>query len=296
MPPNIASTLSFSQSAELKRELLVQPFLKWAGGKRQLLTALRPLIPTKIKNYYEPFVGGGAVFFDLQPSKAVVNDANTELINCYRVIRDSPEELLTEIQKHHNTSEHFYQVREMDRNPAFALMSDVARAARLIYLNKTCYNGLFRVNSQGQFNVPFGDYKDPTIADPAIIKAIHRYFNSANITFQSEDFAKAVESARQGDFVYFDPPYDPISDTASFTGYNLNGFDREEQYRLKQVCDQLTKLEVKVLISNSDTPFIRDLFSEGDYIIRTVQARRNINSVSVGRGKIDEVLIANYSL
>lgn len=285
----------FPTSRSTKREPLVQPFLKWAGGKRQLLPALRPLIPNKIKRYYEPFLGGGAVFFDRQPTIATVNDFNAELINCYQVIRECPEELLEATLKHLNTSEYFYQVREMDRSPEFALMSPVERAARIMYLNKTCYNGLFRVNSQGQFNVPFGDYKNPVIADPTIVRAVSRYLNEAKIEFRNEDFAKVVEDAKQGDFVYFDPPYDPVSDTSSFTGYSLNGFDRNEQRRLKEVCDRLTQNSVKVIVSNSDTHFIRELYSTENYLLQTVQARRNINSVSSGRGRIDEVFILNYT-
>ena len=183
----------------------------------------------------------------------------------------------------------------MDRTPDFVFTPNVKRAARLIYLNKTCYNGLFRVNSQGQFNVPFGDYKKPAIADPAIIRAIKKYFDSADITFRSEDFERVVEDARQGDFVYFDPPYDPVSDTSSFTGYNLNGFNRDEHQRLKSVCDRLTRRGVKLIVSNSDTVFIRQLYSGENYTFQTVQARRNINSVSSGRGKIGEALILNYT-
>lgn len=277
-----------------KREPLVQPFMKWAGGKRQLLPLLRPLIPRKFKRYYEPFLGGGALFFDRQPHSATVNDYNSELINCYLVVRDSPEELLAETLKHVNTSEHFYAVREMDRSPKFAFLSPVERAARLIYLNKTCYNGLFRVNSQGQFNVPFGCYKNPVITDHAVIRAISRYLNQASVTFRNQDFADAVIDAEKGDFVYFDPPYDPVSDTASFTGYSLNGFDRDEQSRLRDVCDLLTLRRVNVLVSNSDTAFIRDLFSDGNYTIQAVQARRAINSDPTGRGKTDEVMILNY--
>ena len=288
--------IPFSPGRTTKREPLVQPFLKWAGGKRQLLPALRPLLPNKISRYFEPFLGGGAVFLDRQPENAIVNDFNAELINCYQVIRDYPEELLQETLKHFNTSEHFYYVREMDRNPDFAQRPAIERAARLIYLNKTCYNGLFRVNSQGQFNVPFGDYKNPVIADPAIIRALSRYLKTAKIIFRSGDFAEAVGDAKKGDFVYFDPPYDPISDTASFTGYSLNGFDRSEQRRLRDLCDTLTTRKVNVIVSNSDTAFIRELYSGKHYTIHTVQARRNINSVSSGRGKIDEVFILNYAV
>ncbi len=279
-----------------KREPLVQPFLKWAGGKRQLLAAIRPLIPAKIDRYYEPFVGGGAVLFDLQPRSATINDCNAELVNCYTMIRDYPEELLLEVEKFANTREAFYDIREMDRSPDFASLPPIERAARLLYLNKTCYNGLFRVNSQGQFNVPFGNYKNPLIADPTVIRAVSRYLNASGVTLLNTDFAEVMQYAKRGDFVYMDPPYDPVSDTSSFTGYNLNGFDRADPCRLKEVCDTLTTRGVKVLLSNSDTPFIRELYSASEYTIRTVQARRNINSVAAKRGKVDEVFILNYSV
>lgn len=235
------------------------------------------------------------MFLDLQPSAAIVNDFNSDLINCYEVIRDIPDKLLKEITKLPNTSEDFYRIREMDREPDFSSLSPAERAARLIYLNKTCYNGLFRVNSQGQFNVPFGHYKNPVIADPAVIRAISRYFSKAKVTFRTGDFANSVKDAKEGDFVYLDPPYDPVSDTSSFTGYSLNGFDKEEQERLKAVCDTLTAKGVQLLLSNSDTPFIRELYTDKKYTIKTVQARRNINSIASGRGKIDEVLILNYT-
>lgn len=287
-------TSNFTPSRRPQQEPLVQPFLKWAGGKRQLLPLLRPLLPAKYKRYYEPFLGGGAVFFDQQPRHAVVNDFNEELINCYQVIKDAPEELLEATCRHINTSEHFYAVREMDRSPKIGLLTNVERAARIIYLNKTCFNGLFRVNSQGQFNVPFGDYKNPVIADPAIIRAISRYLNQANITFRNQDFEDAVLDTQKGDFVYCDPPYDPISDTASFTGYSLNGFNHREQVRLRNLCDRLSLRGVMVLQSNSDTPFIRELYSGQGYTILSVQGRRAINSNPSRRGKVDEVFILNY--
>lgn len=285
-----------SSSRNLKHEPLVQPFVKWVGGKRQLLLSIRPLIPSKIGRYYEPFLGGGAVFLDKQPSSAVVNDFNSELINCYLVVKNHPEELLVACALHPNTSEHFYAVREQDRDPKFGLMSPINRAARLLYLNKTCFNGLFRVNSQGQFNVPFGSYKNPVIAEPTVIKAVSRYLNAAQIEFRNGDFAVAVWDAAKDDFVYFDPPYDPVSDTASFTGYSIDGFSRDQQTRLKEVCDDLTDRGVKLLLSNSDTPFIRELYCDSRYKFQTVQARRNVNSVATGRGKVDEVLVANYVL
>jgi DNA adenine methylase len=238
---------------------LVQPFLKWAGGKRQLLPDILPLIPKGFNRYFEPFVGGGAVLFALQPQVATINDPNLELINCYQTIKNHPQALIQLASTYKNDSDAYYQVRELDRSAAFQSLSSLERAARLLYLNKTCYNGLFRVNRQGQFNVPFGSYKNPIIADPEVIHAISTYLNQADILYLNGDFARAVQQATRGDFVYFDPPYDPVSETASFTSYSLNGFDREQQVRLQQTCDALTERGVKWLLSNSDTPFIRRL-------------------------------------
>ena len=280
---------------QLKRNDLLQPFLKWAGGKRQLLPHIRKYAPnfSKDKAYYEPFVGAGAVLFDLQPKKAFINDVNSELINCYQVIRDNVEALIEDIKKYRtDSSEYFYQIRELDRSSAYKDLSPVQRASRIIFLNKTCFNGLFRVNSQGQFNVPYGNYKNPTLIDEIVIKAICNYLNQSDITITQLDFAEAVKTAKKGDFIYFDPPYDPVSDTASFTGYNLDKFDRNEQVRLKTVYEKLGAKGCKVMLSNSSTNFIRDLYK--DYKIITIPANRNINSVGTGRGQINEFLILNY--
>ncbi|HEX8196370.1 MAG TPA: DNA adenine methylase [Pyrinomonadaceae bacterium] len=280
--------------AKRNRNDLLQPFLKWAGGKRQLLSYIREQVPKKYNKYFEPFIGGGAVLFDLQPDLARISDINEELINCYEVIRDTPDELLEHIDTHQNTEEYFYELRGKDREPDFKNLSKVERASRIIFLNKTCFNGLFRVNSRGQFNVPYGNYKNPGIADKFVIKAISNYLKNNQIEIKKEDFHAACETATKNDFIYFDPPYDPVSDTASFTGYSLDKFDREEQTRLKELVDDLTNRGVKVLLSNSDTPFIRELYKdERYYVIDVVYANRNINSVASGRGKISEVLIRN---
>jgi DNA adenine methylase len=272
----------------------LRPFLKWAGGKRQLLPDIKNLLPVDAFNrYFEPFVGAGAVFFDLQLRNAIINDYNEELINCYRTIKDDPETLIKEVRKYPHTKEAFYTLRALDRTPEFASIPKVQRAARIIYLNKTCFNGLFRVNSRGQFNVPFGDYTNPKIIEESVIKAISEYLNSANIQILQGDFADAVKTATRGDFIYFDPPYDPVSATASFTSYSLNSFNRGAQIRLKETCDDLTKRGCKVLISNSSTEFIRDLYSNNHYTIVEVKAARNINSVGYGRDKISELLIFN---
>ena len=278
-----------------QRNELLQPFLKWAGGKRQLLPYIRKYMPrSPTKTYYEPFVGAGAVLFDLQPAKAKINDANAELINCYEIIKQDVDALIAHAQTHKtDSSDYYYQIRGLDRTPEYAELTPVERASRIIFLNKTCYNGLFRVNSQGQFNVPYGSYKNPTIVDEFIIRAISNYLNQNRITITNLDFEEAVKDAKKGDFVYFDPPYDPVSDTASFTGYNLDKFGKAEQAKLKNVYAQLTQKGCLVMLSNSATEFIRDLYQE--YTVITIPANRNINSVATGRGRIDELLILNYA-
>jgi DNA adenine methylase len=278
----------------IKRSALVQPFLKWAGGKRQLVSKIREFVPRKYGLYFEPFLGAAAVLFDLQPSKALINDSNKELINCYRVIKSDPEGLIAHAQEHPKTKNYYYTLRSRDREPGFAELPALERASRIIFLNKTCYNGLFRVNSQGQFNVPFGNYANPSIVDGVIIRAVSRYLNEADIEISSEDFAEALSGAGRGDFVYLDPPYDPLSDTASFTGYNLHSFDQDEQRRLKNVCDELHGRGCKILQSNSNTTFIRQLYGDtSKYKIVEVGANRNINSVATARGKIRELMIFN---
>lgn len=276
----------------MAKNKLAQPFLKWAGGKRQLLPEIRKYIPKKINTYYEPFLGAGAVLFDIQPKKAVINDINTELINTYIAIRDHVDELINDLKKHKNEKEYFYAIRDLDRKEEFKELSLVERASRIIYLNKTCFNGLFRVNSQGHFNVPFGKYKNPQIVNEIVLRAVHNYLNSNDITILNVDFEKAVENAKKGDFIYFDPPYDPVSDTSSFTGYSLYGFDKDDQIRLRDLFVELDKRGCKVLLSNSATDFIKDLYK--DFHIEVVSANRNINANASRRGKIDEVLVMNY--
>ncbi|NET59843.1 MAG: DNA adenine methylase, partial [Symploca sp. SIO2E6] len=274
---------------------LVQAFLKWAGGKRQLIPVIKNFVPKKYTQYYEPFLGAGAVLFAIQPTKAVINDTNSELINCYQVIKEKPEELLTLCQYHkdYNSKEHYYELRALDRSDDFNNLSTVERAARIIYLNKTCFNGLFRVNSSGQFNVPYGNYSNPSIADASLIRAVSTYLNQANIRIIEGDFEPVVATARKGDFIYFDPPYYPISDTSSFTGYSINGFGQEEQIRLKNTCDKLSDRGCQVLLSNSAAAFIRSLYDDSRYEIVEVKASRAINAVGSKRGQISELLIYN---
>ena len=279
-----------------KTNKLVAPVVKWVGGKRQLLPEIKKYSPKKFNTYFEPFVGGGAVLFEFQPKNAIVNDINKELINLYSVIQNNVEELiakLSDTDTYSNTSECYYRIRELDREPQkYNKMTGIDRAARILYLNKTCYNGLYRVNSVGEFNSPFGSYKNPNIVNEITLRAVNKYFNESNIKVLNVDFENAVKNAKKGDFIYFDPPYAPISKTSNFTGYNESGFGENEQIRLKTLCDILDKKGVKFLLSNSDCEFIRELYR--DYNIVTIKAKRAINSNGNNRGTVSEVLIRNY--
>jgi DNA adenine methylase len=275
-----------------KNNKLVRPFVKWVGGKRQLLNTIENHLPYFSK-YYEPFVGGGALLFSVQPKKAVINDSNEELINLYNVIKESPEELIEDLKKHKNEEKYFYEIRVIDREKKkYLKLSNIERASRIIFLNKTCFNGLFRVNSSGEFNSPFGRYKKPNIINDVTIKAVSNYLSKNDIQILNTDYEKSLSKIKKGAFVYFDPPYDPISDSSSFTGYTKNRFERGEQERLKKVCDKLNNKGVKFLLSNSSTDFIRDLYK--NYNIFYIKAKRAINSKGDSRGEITEVLVKNY--
>ena len=265
----------------MRKNRLVAPVLKWVGGKRQLLPEIKKYIP-QFSTYYEPFVGGGAVLFYLQPKKVVINDINWELINVYQVIRDNVEELIEDLNKHKNEEEYFYKIRELDREKEkYESLTNVEKASRILFLNKTCYNGLFRVNKAGEFNTPYGNYKNPNIVNEPTLRAVSNYFNKANITFKCCDYEQSLKNIRKGAFVYFDPPYDPVSNSANFTGYDKGGFDREEQKRLKSICDKLNKRGIKFLLSNSATDYILDLYS--DYTIEKIKAKRAINLIQIKR-------------
>jgi len=276
----------------MKKNKLIAPFLKWVGGKRQLMPAINVLLPKNYTHYYEPFIGGGALLFDLQPKNAVINDFNQELINVYQTVKDNPEELITDLKTHKNESDYFYVLRALDREDGFNELSNIKKASRIIYLNKTCYNGLYRVNNSGEFNSPFGRYKNPNIVNEITIRAVSKYLNNSDITIVNKDFEEALKDIKKGSFVYFDPPYHPVSDSSNFTGYVQGGFDMFEQVRLRDLCDKLNKNGVKFLLSNSATQFIEDLYK--DYEISYVKANRSINSNATKRGEIDEVLIRNY--
>ncbi len=277
----------------MRKNKLVAPVLKWVGGKRQLLDVIKPLLPKKINTYCEPFVGGGAVLFNIQPSKAYINDINQDLMLVYKVIKEDVESLIDALADFKNEAEFFYSVRDWDRDKnRYALLSEVERAARIIFLNKTCYNGLYRVNNAGEFNSPFGYYKNPNIVNTPVLRAVSAYFNEADIYFSDTDYETALNNIPKSTFVYFDPPYDPISSTSYFTGYSKGGFTQEDQIRLRKCCDDLNERGIKFMLSNSATDFIKEQYAE--YNITIVQAKRNINSVASRRGDVDEVIIRNY--
>lgn len=272
----------------------MQPVIKWVGGKRQLLPQIKKHVPT-FSRYFEPFIGGGAVLFELCPESATINDFNPELTNLYKVIRNKHKKLieLLKIHKQNNSADYFYEIRGLDRLEDYSKLTDVERAARLIYINKVCFNGLYRVNSSGFFNAPYGKYQNPAIFDESNIEELHNYLKTNDIKILTGDFAAAVSEATSEDFIYFDPPYAPLSATSNFTNYSSTGFSADDQRRLKALCDELTDKGIKFLLSNSSSEFILDLYK--DYHIELVDAKRAINCKGSGRGTIKEVLVRNYA-
>jgi DNA adenine methylase len=266
-------------------------FVKWAGGKTQLLPELLKHIP-EYSTYFEPFCGSGALLFALKPTLSFISDINDELMNCYEVIAEQPLQLLIEIEKMPIGEDFFYKLRAADRSPDFKSTRRAWRAARFIYLNKTCYNGLYRVNKQGQNNVPWGKYANPTLIDKNVLRDTAFYLKHAGIYISSLHWSEMFKVPSKGDFVYLDPPYDVVSDTANFTSYSKEKFGKQEYVELKTGVDDLTSRGIKVLQSNADTPFIRNLYK--DYEIVEVQAKRNINSKGNKRGNVTELLIKNY--
>lgn len=274
-----------------------KPFVKWVGGKRQIIQKIKDNAPESFNTYFEPFVGGGAVLFELLPPKAVINDYNSELINVYKVLAGDSSDLekMCQLLKYHeenSSKEYFYEIRNMDRDGIKLFdFKDYERAARTIYLNKNCFNGIYRVNSKNEFNVPFKNIKRVNTFEGKILEAVHDYLSSENITILNEDFEKAVSSAKKGDFVYFDPPYDNLTDI-SFTSYTDVGFDKNDQLRLFNCYKKLDKKGVKVMLSNHNTQFINDLYK--DYNIKVINVKRNINADASKRGSVEETIITNY--
>jgi len=285
--------MSLDTNVKLKYYNL-QPFTKWTGGKRQLLGELRSYMPETYGRYFEPFVGGGALFFDLAPEKAVINDFNEELINAYRQIKNNPAELINLLIKHkeNNSKDYYLALRSADRDGRISRMTGVERAARILYMLRVDFNGLYRVNSKNQFNVPYGRYKNPKIVDVDLLYQISEYLNENDVEILQTDFAEAVKDAETGDFVYFDPPYIPLNETSSFTSYTHEGFSYEEQVRLRDTFKELTERGVYAMLSNSSSPLVEELYK--DFNIYFVEAQRTNGAKSSSRGKISEIIVTNY--
>lgn len=271
------------------------PFIKWVGGKRQLLGEINRILPEKYNRYYEPFIGGGAVLLNLAPKQAVINDLNEELINTWRIVKNDPNELMSLLSEHqkHNSKDYYLKLRAVDRNGQIEKMTEVERAARFIYMNKTGFNGLYRVNANGENNVPYGKYVNPNIADKRIFD-ISDYLNSNEVQILLGSYRDAVRDAEPNDLVYFDPPYIPLNTTASFTSYTSDGFGLENQKELRDLFFELTDKGVQVILSNSDTPLTRELYDDSRAQVHQVNAKRLINSNASKRGFVGEVLITNY--
>ena len=267
-----------------------RPFLKWAGGKSRLISQYEPYLPDRdgVLRYYEPFIGSAALFFHLQPHDARLSDCNKKLIEVYEVVRDDVEALIEALQPHKNEKGYYYDVRAQDP----ADLTKVERAARLIYMNKTCYNGLYRENQKGEFNVPFGRYKRPKICDRPRLRAASKALQGVHLA--AVDFEEAVADAGKGDFIYFDPPYVPLNATSSFTSYSRFGFDEADHRRLAAAYRELHERGCRVMLSNSSAPLVYDLYETPEYQLIPVQASRSINSKADQRGPVTELLIVNY--
>lgn len=292
MPTQSALTEEIRTPGKRQHHYYVGPFLKWAGGKSQLLKEIVPVIPSHFENYFEPFLGGAALLFHLLDQrsslKAFISDSNTELINCYLSVQSNVEEVIQALKRHRNDKHYYYKIRSQDTKR----LMPAERAARLIYLNKTCFNGLYRVNRSGQFNVPFGKYRNPRIVDEEKLRSVSKILRRGRIDISCLDFEPALKKARAGDFVYLDPPYQPISSTSKFTSYTKSNFDEAAQIRLAAVFQSLDARGVFVLLSNSNSELVRKLYA--DYQVQEVQAARAINCNGNGRGRIGELLIRNF--
>lgn len=275
-----------------KKSVKLSSFVKWAGGKSKVIEQFTPLFPKTINRYFEPFVGSGAVFFHIaqkfKPKEIVLSDVNEELINTYNIIKTDVEELIIKLKEHkqNHNKEHYYKIRSLDPKK----LSTLERAARFIYLNKTCFNGLYRVNSKGQFNVPMGSYKNPSIFSEENLRAISKLLK--NVTIKNTSFEKILPFANKDDFIYFDPPYYPLKKGKGFTTYTKDDFLEREQEKLVEVFREHDKKGCLVMLSNSDTEFIKNLYR--GYTISIVKANRMINCDGKGRGKINEIVVTNY--
>lgn len=280
-----------------EKEVKINPFMKWPGGKRRVLPEIRKYIPENYSTYYEGFLGGGAVLLDLLPEKAVVSDVNVELIEGYQTVRDEKDKLIALLEDHasKNSLDYFLEVRAWDRaSDWLTASSQVERTARMIYLNRTCFNGLYRVNSKNQFNAHFGHYKDPKVVDYENLEALSTWLKSADISFNHNGYKENISKAGAGDFVYLDPPYIPVTDTAYFVSYTKNGFDMDDQIELRDTAADIDARGGYVLLSNSDTPQIRELYR--DFHIETIRVTRAIGAGAKSRVAVGEVLVLSKHL
>ncbi|MFZ3383455.1 MAG: DNA adenine methylase [Candidatus Methanoperedens sp.] len=279
-------------SKEYQKNITIPTFIKWAGGKTQLLNQFIDFFPKQFNKYFEPFLGSGAVFYYIKNShpdkEFFISDNNQELINCYEIIKYDLEELLNLLKEHRSKhcKEYYYFQRGIDTNN----LSKIEAVARFIYLNKTCFNGLYRVNSKGKFNVPIGSYKNPSIFQEKDLREAQKLLQS--VTLKAMPFEEIINIAQQKDFVYFDPPYHPLSQTSNFTSYTSNSFSEKDQRRLADVYRELDKKGCQLMLSNSYSDFILELYN--DYRIEKVSAKRMINCNGNGRGAIAEAVILNY--
>jgi DNA adenine methylase len=283
---------------------LIQPVVKWIGGKRQLLPEIQKILPSKkLKeefNYVEPFLGGGALLFSLQPVNAIINDINTELINVYSTIKNNLNELIFDLSKHKNTSDYYYEIRDVDRDAEkFSTLSNVERASRILYLNKTCFNGLYRVNNLGQYNASFADNKNPNIVNSLTLRAVSEYLNVNNISIMNKSYSEILidvinnKNNSRENFIYLDPPYYPLKEGSDFTKYTSGGWSEKDHYDLFLKCRELNENGIKFIMSNSSAEYIKDMYKEFKQI--EISANRMVNpNASDRKGKIIELLIYNY--
>ena len=272
-----------------------KPFVKWAGGKRQIIDKLKQYVPDEYNTYYEPFIGGGALLFELAPKNAVINDSNEELMNVYKCLCDEEKfKKMCSLLNHYETEhseDFYYEIRNKDKNKnTYNRLSDYTKAARTIYLNKACFNGLYRVNKKNEFNVPFGKKTKVNTYEGSNLITVSNYLTMNNIKILSVDFEEAVKDVKEKDFIYFDPPYD--SETSTFNSYTEEGFSKDEQIRLAKVFKELDRKGAFVMLSNHNTMLVKELYK--DYNIHKIEAKRNINANGKKRGMVEEVIITNY--
>lgn len=270
-----------------------KPFIKWVGWKRQLISQFQELFPKEFNNYHEPFLWGWAVFFNLQKKQSFLSDVNEELINLYQVIKKEPKKLIKFLESLEYSKDKFLEIRAWDRLEWWLKnFSEIERAGRFIYMNRTCFNGLYRVNSKWQFNVPFWKYSNPDFVQKENILNTSKLLNKTKAQIKLQSFEKVLTNAKKWDFVYFDPPYDVLTESANFTSYDSSWFWQDMQKKLAEVFTKLDKKWCKVMLSNHNTPFIRKLYK--DFKFNIVKARRNINSKGNWRGEVDEIVVMNY--